>query len=124
MGLFDGLIQPNSAVRVEALSTDEDAADFTREAYRTVVAAGVPCLVSLTKGGRDGRFSDDVNLDQGTLTGDDPSLNRQDVRLYFEDGPAAGQYARVLDVTVHRASPDGWIPERYTLTWQVWQPAS
>ncbi len=106
MSVFNALIQPNSTVNVEALSTTRDASGGTVEAY-TVVESGLRCLISQVGGSRDGRFDGDNNIYSATLTGDSSYIGRTDVRFYVVASSEAGiaaTYARAVSVT-RKGSP-------------------
>lgn len=127
MGLFSLLIKPNSTVEVQQGRTAQDASGGSTVDFSTVVATAVPCVISLTKGSRDGRFEGDANLAGGQLTGDDAALARQDTRIKVLTSSVpglAGAYLRADDVTSHPPSPSGWVPARYTVQWSRWSPSA
>lgn len=118
--LFSGLILPNSTVRVwgqSAVTTDDAGGQV--EQYSTLIATGVPVLVSQVSGDRDGSFGTRLNRATGTISGDDPSLASQKTRIEFLTGDAEliGLVAEVRSISDHRPSPDGWVPRRITIRW-------
>jgi hypothetical protein len=111
----------NATIRIEYLTTSQDASGGTVETY-TTLAAGVPVLATQTSGNRDGRFDGTNNIITGTVTGENVYLARADIRIYFETANPkieflAGLYAYPQGVSPHAGSPCSWIPKRYTVVW-------
>lgn len=122
MFLGSELLDPNAYVTIQTWVATQTAGG-TSYAAGTVLGTNVPVIASMFRGTRDDRFDTDWNTAMGTFSGEDSNLARQDVTITFSSASMAGIpdgiVARLLDVTSHPASPDGWIPARYTGRWEA-----
>jgi hypothetical protein len=122
MFLGSPLLNPNAYVTIQTWVASQ-AAGGTIYGAGATVATGVPVIATLFHGARDERFDTDWNGVMGTLSGESSALGRQDVTVVFSSASLAGIpdgiVARLVDVTSHPASPDGWLPERFTGRFEV-----
>ena len=122
MKLFEGIVEPNSSVRIEVLTTTRGPSGSQIESYSTI-ADKVPCVVSEITPTRTDRHDSTDNMISGTLSGNDPAIGRGDVRYFFLSGPAAGRYAKVTGAGTHGpGDPLSMIETFYRAKWEQIKP--
>lgn len=115
-------INANSACTVQAYVITQGTDGGTVETYSTVVATGVPTLITGLAGDRDGTFGTDAQRDRGKLTTADTSVNRTDVRLLVTTAPPdrpemLGWYLRINSPQGHPSGQFGLAAARVTVDW-------
>jgi len=120
MPLFGNLVRSNAVVTVQAVTVAQ-ADGGTVETFSTVVATGVPVLITGMSGSRDAPYGTDAATDRGKLSGVDASLNRLDVRLLVTTAPTdrpemLGWYLRITPVG-HPGGQYGLVGQRVTADW-------
>lgn len=122
MKLFEGLVKPNSTVRIEILTTSRGTSGGQIESY-TTLADGVPAIVTNITAVRDGRQDGTDEIWSGDLFGNHSGFSRGDVRYFFTSGPAAGRYAKVVSAVGN--GPGGgvsMIEKFYRSQWEQVRP--